>query len=162
MTNDSLWSVKTNVNCDYENEAFVGFESYEEAEKFEKENEGYEVVLLYKRDGDHYWTNKGYTLNGIKVDVNDFDVDCHAYTVDDLDDFYKEEVLPVLECADSIEEAERIVSNMKVVYEELQKIDDEQIVIICRGEHYDTMNKVVCDYNYDVHHYMVGVAKKKD
>jgi hypothetical protein len=154
-------SVKTDVNGKYENEAIVGFDSYEEAEQYEKENEGFEVVLLYKRDGDRDWTNKGYTLNGIKVDVNDFDVDCHALTDDDIDGFYTENVLPVLEGFDNIEEAESFITNMKKVYEELQKIDESQIVIMCRGEYYDTMYKEVTDYSYDVHHYMVGVAKKR-
>lgn len=156
----STYTIETFTNKTYENEVVVGFEYFEDAILYAKENEGTEVVLLYKRDGDRCWTNKGYTLEGIEVKVEDFGSDYHAYTDEDLDDFFNEEVHPALENS-SMEEAEECFANFKEVYEHLLTIDETQYVIVCGNKYYDTMDKIVCSYNYDVHSYMIGVATIK-
>lgn len=137
--------------------AVIGFKTFEDAEDFATRHGG-EVIHLSKRDGWNLWY-RGYTaLEPYRTSASDYGDDYQLYDSKDLENFYEEEVKPIIADFDSFEDVQKFLDAMKEVYEELQTIGDNQYVVTCQGHYYDTIDKVSMSWYHDTHSYTIGVS----
>jgi len=142
--------------------AIIEFEDYNQALNF-AETHGLETHLFKIRDGWHFWTDMGSKhkaltyqdkLDDLGDNYNLFEPD---YNV--MHDQLTE--MSLTEIDDLIVIREKINSWMEQI-EEFEALDEDEILIVGYGTHYDTCEKEMMQYSEDVWTYAVGVFVPKE
>lgn len=141
--------------------AIIGFDSWEQAEKFANEF-GLSLVMLHKRDGWQMYERRTSVYEPLKNSAADYGDDYSQYSSDDYADFFENDVQPFLSDFDNFDDLQDFLDKSKKVYEELSSIDENQLVITCQGEYYDTIAKESMEWSHDTHHYIIGVVDYED
>ena len=129
--------------------AIIGFETFEEAEKIAKEY-GLRITTLFKRDGwNLYERNNNNTWEPLKITASDYGDDYTQYSVDDLDDFFANNVAPFLADFDDFDTAQSFLDEHRKIYDELLTIDDTQLVITCQGCYHETIDKELMSWSLE-------------
>ena len=137
--------------------AIIGFETFEEAEKLAKEY-GLVIRTFFKRDGwQLYERNSSTTYEPLEIGCDDYGDDYHQYTADDCEDFFEEQVKPMLGDFDNFEDLQKFIDNSKEIYDELQSIDETQLVITYMGRYYETIDRKMMQWSNDSKTWVIGV-----
>ena len=76
--------------------AIIGFDTFEQAEELAKEN-GLSIEFFRKRDGWNFWYRTGSTAyEPFRRSAEDFGDDYSEFSKEDLEDFYENEVQPMV------------------------------------------------------------------
>ena len=137
--------------------AIIGFDTFEEAEELAKEN-GLSIEIFHKRDGWDLWYRTGSTAyEPFRRSAEDFGDDYSEFSKDDLEDFYENEVQPMVSEFDSFDDLRSFLDQNEKIKDEIEDAEDDEIVITCCGEYYDTIKERTMSYNYDSHRYAIGL-----
>ena len=137
--------------------ALIGFDTYEQAEKV-AEKYGLSIEYFTKRDGwQLYYRTGNHAYSAIEVSAEDYGDNYRSFTSSDYDDFYENEVKDIICNLDSFDEVDRLLETKKKIYEAIEDLDDDEMVITRDGEYYETIKRVTMSHYYDTKTTVIGV-----
>lgn len=139
----------------------IGFETYEQVEVFAKDR-NLSVELFHRRDGWQLWERGGYITEALQVRVEYFGDDFNSYKPDKLDFFYEYEIAPVLDVFQNLDELKEFIKAQEEIMQELEKCEDDEIVITHLGKYYKTIKQKTMEFAHDTHHYAIGVTSYEE
>lgn len=140
--------------------AIIGFDTFEEAEELAKEH-NLDIEIFTKRDGWNLWYRTGTTAyNSLERSAEDYGDDYHQYTKADLADFYQNEVQPFIGEFNDFEDLRSFLDKTEKIKDEIEDAEEDEIVITYCGEYYETIKKETMAYEYDTHHYAIGLIDR--
>lgn len=78
-----------------------------------------------------------------------FSDDTRLFTAEDADDYFENEVKPLLDDCDDFDAAEEIIANGKKIYQALCELDDDEAAVVVAGEYDGTINLHPMRFTYD-------------
>ena len=126
--------------------AIIGFETFEEAEKIA---DGWQ---LYYRTG-----NSAH--EPFKNSADNYGDDYHGFTTEDIDTFYEEEVKPRVEEFDDFDSLSSFIEKKKEIFEKLELLDEDEMIITCEGRYYETIPKASMSFYFDTKTTVIGLIE---
>lgn len=124
--------------------AVIGFDTFEEAKNFASEND-LEIQFFEKKDGWNLWYRNGNTAyEEMTISSNDYGDDyseIYSSQFNDEEDFIEEEVNEQMSELLSFEDIESFLNDKKDLWEEIEKMEEDEIIITCCGDFYETLKK---------------------
>lgn len=141
--------------------AIIGFDSFEQADKLAKEN-GLSIEIFTKRDGWNLWYRTGNKAwEPFERSAEEYGDDYREFSEEDLEGFYENEVQPFVSDFADFASLRSFLDNMEKIYDKIEEADDDELVITSEGNYYDTIKKITMEYEYDTHHYAIGLIDRK-
>ncbi|MCR5065120.1 MAG: hypothetical protein K6A67_05050 [Bacteroidales bacterium] len=134
-------------NCSF---AITGFEDYEQAEKFAKEN-GLQLIWLKKRDGQQLWTREGdYRGDPITVCSERFGDNAEVFdSVEELDDDRRETLKAFIDDEVPVETISKFVATWKEAHDELEGAGDGSVAVLIDGQLEGIYPKHPTEFSWD-------------
>lgn len=137
--------------------AVIGFESFEQAQEFADEY-NLNLEVFKKRDGWAFWyRTRNKAFEPFVRTCEDYGDDYRFFESSDQFEFFENEVRDILVNCTDFEEAKQVIENAEKVYDEICNLSDDEFVVTRCGSYYDTIKKKTMQYEYDTHHYAIGV-----
>ncbi|WP_289091536.1 hypothetical protein [uncultured Bacteroides sp.] len=137
--------------------ALIGFDTFEQAERIANEY-GLSIELFTKNDGwQLYYRTNNRAYSAIVVSAEEYGDNYMSFTKSDYDDFYENEVKGMIGDFDSFDEVESFIENKKRVYEAIEDLEDDEMVLTYQGEYYDTVKKYTMCHYYDTKTTVIGI-----
>lgn len=141
--------------------AIIGFDSFEQADKLAKEN-GLSIEIFTKRDGWNLWYRTGdEAWEPFERSAEEYGDDYREFSEEDLEGFYENEVQPFVSDFADFASLRSFLDNKEKIYDKIEEADDDELVITSEGNYYDTIKKTTMEYEYDTHHYAIGLIDRK-
>lgn len=143
--------------------AIIGFENFRDAEDNAHEL-GWEVQLFEKRDGHDLWYRDGCMLL-YPISFRDLNFGDDYRWVEKMseEDFYDKEVVEPLQNATTALEAKAIIDAKVEVWQMLDFIQDDEVVLTDCGKYAETYEKEPMEFHdRDVHQYVIGIISTGD
>ncbi|MGL5713279.1 MAG: hypothetical protein ACRCX2_09690 [Paraclostridium sp.] len=142
--------------------AIIGFESFKQAEEI-AEKYNLEITSFHKKDGWNFYYRTG--ANMYKAFTNSCEDYGDNYSeVEKMgeEDFIDREVLHFFSgnVIESFEQIESFLSSKKEIWEEVNKMEDDEIVITHEGNYYETIKKESMYFYHDTKYIVIGVQEK--
>ena len=74
--------------------------------------------------------------------------------------FYESEVKDSLENFDNLEDLQNFLSKKQELFEEIENMEVDEIVITCQGEYYETIKKESMYFTHDTNHVTIGLIDR--
>ena len=74
--------------------------------------------------------------------------------------FYESEVKYSLENFDNLEDLQNFLSKKQELFEEIENMEVDEIVITCQGEYYETIKKESMYFTHDTNHVTIGLIDR--
>ena len=137
--------------------ALIGFDSFEEAERIAGEY-GLSIETFTKRDGwQLYYRTNNRAYSAIEVTAEEYGDDYMSFTMSDYDNFYENEVQGMIGEFESFEEVEEFLEKKKKIYEAIEDLEEDEMVLTCQGEYYQTVKKYTMCHYYDTKTTVIGL-----
>ena len=140
----------------------IDFETFEQAKEL-ADKHGLEVGLFTKRQGHQLWTYMGQRHEPLSA--NDYLADLgDDYSEADVNDDFIRETLSDLtkKITDGdFTEIRGFIDRVEKIQDEVQCAEKDEMVIVCQGEYYETIDRKLMGYCEDVHTYTIGVFVPK-
>lgn len=157
-----LWGLDTMSTNNHD--VIIGFKNFEQAKylasKFRLEVHEYRMC-----DGSNNWKDMGRESEPFDLEHKNWGDNYRVFTDDDLDDFYKNEVLPHLDDFDDTSEAMDFIEKLRNLELSIIKKTDDQFVLAENVDgHYEydsTLEKKAMSYSFDTMNYVIGVPIPK-
>lgn len=113
----------------------------------------------------YYASSQTYTMvylvmNSLERSAEDYGDDYHQYTKADLADFYENEVQPFIGEFNNFEDLRSFLDKTEKIKDEIEDAEEDEIVITYCGEYDETIKKETMAYEYDTHHYAIGLIDR--
>lgn len=138
--------------------AVIGFETLEEAQEVARESGG-EVVDLSRRDGWQFWKNNGRVWKEWEMQAEDYGDDYECVT--DWKDWWEDEREILSETMKEMETPDDLTlltDRVWKIYNEINNLGDNEQVLLCCGEYYDTIPVKTLRYHIDVWSHEIAVV----
>lgn len=137
--------------------ALIGLDNYQQAERIADEY-GLSIELFTKHDGwQLYYRTNNRAYSAIEVSAEDYGDDYQSFTLSDYEDFYENEVQGMIGEFDNFEQAESFLDMNKKIYEAIEDLEDDEMVLTCQGEYYDTVKQYTMCHYYDTKTTVIGL-----
>lgn len=103
--------------------------------------------------------HRNTTFEPMRISAENYGDDYMAFDSSSVESFYEDEVKPLLDDINSLEDLEKFVSARKELLDEIKSIDETQLVIACHGHYYETIDKETMEWSFDSNTYVIGVIK---
>lgn len=144
-------------------DAIIGFESFNQAEAL-AELHNLEITIFEKKDGWDLWFRTGAgTYEPFSNGSEDYGDNYFEIQKMDEDTFIENEVKFFFEDENNLDSFERIeafLKNKKEIWDEVEKMDDDEIVITFEGNYYETIKKSSMYFYHDTNHFAIGLQNK--
>lgn len=137
----------------------TGFESFDKVAEFADDN-NLDISLLHRKDGWHFYESKGRTWKPIQVSSEDYGDNYTEFSKMDEEDFINEEVKPLIEDATEFEQIQAILETKREIWEQIDLMDENEIVITHEGRYYETVSKVCLSFSEDTHNWIIALTEK--
>jgi hypothetical protein len=142
-----------------EDRPILSFDTYEELEEFCSKYGG-EPTLFKRKDGWHgtFWYATGWMGRALTADdyLEDLGDDYNiAYSFEDEIISAKDIVCDMLSNYDMHEVIE-YMSKLDCIKDEFDRLEDDEVIITCQGEYFETVKKSMMGYHHDTWRYEVG------
>jgi hypothetical protein len=142
--------------------AIIGLDSFEQAEELAVKY-GLSIMSFKKKDGWGLWYRTGNRMyEAFENGSGDFGDNYSEYAKMSKEDFYENEVKDRLADFDSWEELTQFLSNMESVFEEIDKMGDDDLVITHMGVYRETISKKSMSFYHDTNHEVIGLIYDVD
>lgn len=139
--------------------AVIGFETFEEAKNFASEND-LGIQFFEKRDGWNLWYRNGNTAyEEMTISSNDYGDDYNEiykgeFNVEEyfIDCEVNEQMSELL----SFEDLGRFLNEKKDLWEEIEKMEEDEMIITCCGVLYETLKKETMRFSHDTRTTAIG------
>lgn len=128
------------------------FESWGDMQRFAEDN-NLTVIDIYQKDGWHFWSNRGAAVKQMEIDEYSYGDNYRGFSKVGEEDFIEEEVIPSIEGKTNFSSMLDEVENLREIYDEIELMDEDEIVITHEGEYYETVKKKPLYFSEDTHHY---------
>jgi len=140
--------------------AVIGFETFEEAKNLASEND-LEVKFFQKKDGWNLWYRNGNTAyEEMSISSNYYYGDDYSEIYSDKfdgeGDFLDEEVNEQFSELSSFEEIERFLSEKKDLWDKIEKMEKDEVIIINCGEYHETLKIKTMRFSHDTRTTVIG------
>lgn len=136
--------------------AVVGFENFEDAENFVKENGG-EIIELKLKAGQRLWSRGGRAFESFNMhNVYDNDPCYEMYFCGDEERFtdnIKEQIAELNDFA----LIQSFIEEKAEIWEQFSMLGEEEFILVKDGIFEDVIEKERMDYEYDSTYYAIGV-----
>lgn len=137
--------------------ALIGFESFEQAEKVAEEY-GLSIEYFTKRDGwQLYYRTNDRAYSAIEVSSEDYGENYRSFTSADYDGFYENKVKGMVGEFDNFEEIESYLDSQKEIYEAIENLEDDEMVLTLNDKYYDTVKQYTMCHYYDTKTTVIGL-----
>jgi hypothetical protein len=119
-----------------------------------------EIVKIHQKNGWHFWENLGWINKPISIDSSDFGDDYSEIGPQDEEDFIKSEVKHLLESVESFDQIQSILDWKKEIWEEVQNLEEDEIVITHEGRYYETFKTKSLFFSEDTHNWKIALIEK--
>jgi hypothetical protein len=142
-----------------EDRPILGFDTYEELEEFCSKYGG-EPTLFKRKDGWHGtfwyatgWMGRALTADDYLEDLGDnYNI---AYSFEDEIISAKDIVCYMLSNYDMYE-AIKYINKLDCIKDEFDRLEDDEVIITCQGEYFETVKEKMMKYYHDTWTYEVG------
>ena len=141
-------------------DALIGFDTFDDAEALAKEH-GLDIMLLHKRDGWQLWHRKANAYEPMTITSADYGDDYSDLEYMDEEDFYDEEVAPMLDAFSTLTELKAFVESKEEMWEEMSTMGEDEIMILHDGKYYEIIRKPCMSWSFDTHNYEIGLVKMR-
>lgn len=141
--------------------AYIGFNSYEEAEEFKTQFENSEICLFHKKDGWHLWENKGKINRPLTYQnyLSDLGDNYNIYNEEQELEHLKE----MLSYCDDTEQMQTLIDNYNELLKKIKyDSDKDNIIILYENRFYDEVPENLMGYYHDTHTYSIGVLLNEE
>lgn len=140
--------------------AIIGFDSFEQAQDLANKY-GLSIESFEKRDGWNLWYRTGSTMSEeYKNSSEDYGDNFIEYLSMEKEEFYEQEVREMLSDFDSWEDLNDFLSRMEEIWEEIEKLEDNEVVIAHEGRYYETVSTKSMSFYHDTKHYAIGLIDR--
>lgn len=139
-------------------DALIGFDTFDEAEALAKEH-GLDIMLLHKRDGWQLWHRKGNAYEPMTITSADYGDDYSDLEYMGEEDFYDEEVAPMLDAFSTLAELKAFIEDQEEIWEEMSVMDRDELMILHDGKFYEMIEKNPMSWSFDTHNYEIGLVR---
>src|SRR5690606_19492966 len=141
--------------------AIIGFDSFEQAQELAN-TYGLSIESFEKRDGWALWYRTGNSMyEEFTNSVEDYGDNYMEYAPMEREEFYEQEIKEILSDFDSWEDLSDFLSRMESIWEEIEKLEDNEVVIAHEGRYYDTISTKSMSFYHDTKHYAIGLINRK-
>lgn len=141
--------------------ALINIYDFEDAQRIATEH-NLSIELFSKRDGWNLWYRTGNTayepLSNSSDDYGDNYSEYPKYK--DKDEFYEEHIKPLLDGFDEWDALKGFLSNMDEIWEEIEKMEDDEIVITNYGSYMETIKQKSMYHYHDTKHVVIGLIER--
>ena len=121
---------------------------------------GLRITTFWKKAGwQLYVRDRNTTFEPMGISAENYGDDYMAFDSSSAESFYEDEVKPLLDDINSLEDLEKFVSGRKELLDEIKSIDETQLVIACHGHYYETVDRETMEWSFDSKTYVIGVIK---
>jgi len=118
------------------------------------------ITTFWKKAGwQLYVRDRNTTFEPMGISAENYGDDYMAFDSSSAESFYEDEVKPLLDDINSLEDLEKFVSGRKELLDEIKSIDETQLVIACHGHYYETVDRETMEWSFDSKTYVIGVIK---
>jgi hypothetical protein len=141
--------------------ALIGFDSFTQAEELAAKFD-LEIASFYKKDGWNLWYRDGGRLyEAFKNSSEDYGDNYNEFHKGTEENFIEHELKPFFDNEElTFDSIEAILKTKKEIWEEIDKMDDDEIVITNEGRYYETIKKESMYFYHDTKHYVIGLQNK--
>ncbi len=140
--------------------AIIGFDTFDQAEKIAKEN-NLSIEVFTNHDGwQLYYRTGNRAYEPFRNSASDYGDDYCEFSREDIDTFYENEVKSFIQEFDDFKSVCAFIEMNKKIYEELENIDDNEIVITREGRYYDTIQKESMSFYHDMKTKVIGLIER--
>lgn len=137
--------------------AIIGFDTFGQAEALAKEN-GLRIEFFQQHDGWDLWYRTGWQAGEPFLrSAEDYGDDYSEFSKKDLEGFYENNVQPMVSDFEDFDSLRSFLNMEEKIKDEIEEAEDDEIVITCCGEYYDTIKERPMAYHYDAHSYAIGL-----
>lgn len=139
--------------------ATIGFETFEEAEEYAKEND-MTVCSFYKKDGWSLWARDGYPLHAFQLHASDFSDDWRHYEFGAADRFWEETLQEVDELKEyddwTDEQVEEYLEAAKKVRDKIAALNPGEFACVYDNYVFAVYDQETMQYHHDGTTYAIG------
>lgn len=137
--------------------ALKGFETFEQAQEIADKYD-LEIQTFKKKDGWGLWYRTGgKAYEAFENGAEDYGDNYQEFSKMEEVDFIDQEIIPFIEDIESLERIEDILKIKKEIWEEIQDLDDDEIVITHLGCYWETIKQKSMYFYHDTNHYTIGL-----
>jgi len=138
----------------------IGFEYFQDAEEL-AEKHGLTIEFFTKKDGWDLWERTNNQAHEpLKNSSEDYGDNYSQMEKMNEKVFYESEVKYSLENFDNLEDLQNFLSKKQELFEEIENMEVDEIVITCQGEYYETIKKESMYFTHDTNHVTIGLIDR--
>lgn len=137
-------------------QAIIGFENWQQVEEIAQKY-NLDIISFHRKDGWNWYEREDFVHEPFKISTSSYGDDYFSFTLEDAEDFYENEVKFALEDFDNIESLQKFINEKKELLDKIEALDEDEMVITCEGRYYETIKKEMIEWDFDTHHYVIGV-----
>lgn len=140
--------------------AIIGLEDFAQAEELSQKY-GLKITSLKKKDGWNLWARRGgISYEPFKNSADDFGDNYAEFPKMDEDEFLESEVKFLFEDdLESFDKIEAILKCKKEIWEEIEKMEDDELVITFEGYYSETIKKESMYFYHNTNHYAIALMQ---
>lgn len=137
--------------------AIIGFKTFQQAEEIAEEF-GLEITTFEKQDGWNLWCRtNGRPQRAFSNSSEDYGDNYQEVGKMDEEDFIENEVMFFFDDAKSFDQIESFLKQKKEIWEEVENMEDDEIVITHDGRYSETIKKESMHFYHDTKHSAIGL-----
>lgn len=137
--------------------AIVGFDNFDQATEI-AEKYGLKIESFVRKDGWNLWFRSNNSMFApYQNSAEDFGDNYDAFGKIDESEFFEIEIKPSIDNFEDFDTIETFLKDKKEIWEEIQNMEDNEIVITHYGEYYDTILRESMSFSHDTRNYIIGL-----
>ena len=139
----------------------IGFDNFEDAEKLAEEH-NLTIEFFKKKDGWQLWERTNNQAHEpMKNSSDDYGDNYNQLEKMNEKVFFESEVKDSTENFDNLEDLQNFLSKKQELFEEIEKMEVDEIVITYQGDFYETIKKVSMYFAHDTKTTIIGLIDDK-
>lgn len=147
--------------------AIIGFDTFEQAEEIAEKTK-LSIELFAKRDGWELWHRTGNAVyEAMRNSSEDYGGNYSHIEKMTEQEFITSEILQMLEGLEKTDNCtfdflENLICEKKKLFEEVENMEEDEIVITCQGDYYETIKKESMYWSHDTKHFAIGLIDRNE
>ena len=146
-------------------DAIVGFNNFKQAEDL-AEKHNLRITTLRKRDGWQLWErNSSTTFEPFKPTAEWYGDNYATWRGEDVEGYFENDVKPALAGILDIEDwyvLESFFESKKKIIEHIECACDNELIVTCDGEYFDTIDAECMEWSFDTHNYIIALVDDEE
>ena len=138
----------------------IGFEYFQDAEEL-AEKHGLSIEFFTKKDGWDLWERTNNQAHEPMKNSSD-DYGDNYSQLEKMNEkvFYESEIKHSIENFDNLEDLQNFLSKKQELFEEIEKMEVDEVVITYQGDFYEAIKKVSMSFTHDTKTTIIGLIDR--